>query len=149
MKYTACYGREEIKEFWPPPVSVLISITDPDSEPAGSVGSSLDILWEGCPYVDIIGLKFWDVEKPLFYYPKNTVLEPASQEQIETIYKFIKKYNSCNIFVHCEAGISRSAAVREYLIRRGWEYWENNGKRPVFPNNYILSRLERLDYPHE
>ena len=143
MKYTACYGRTEIEEFKPPKNSVLISITDPESE---VVNINMDDGWEA-----IAHLQFWDTSptKPdRDRFPGlASMMPPAESWQIMMIRTFIQENQDRNIFVHCEAGISRSAAVREYLIRRGWEYWDTNGFRVVYPNNYILRSLERLDYP--
>lgn len=149
MKYTACYSRQEIEEINPPENSVLISIRDPNSEGV-KVWISDPVKaqkgWEAIAHV-----QFWDTspEKPdRNRFPALSTLMPYAESwQIKMIHSFIQDFKDKNIFIHCEAGISRSAAVREYLIRRGWEYWANNDKRAVFPNNYILRSLERLDYP--
>lgn len=135
-KYTACFGRYEIEELVPPENSVLISIRDPNSVvPHTQPGA-----WKVVHYT-----AFWDVEKVLNWH-MNT-LHPATDEQLKNIHAFIQEHKDKHIFAHCEAGVSRSAAIREYLRSRGWLYWGNNGLREVFPNGYVLSRLERLDYP--
>lgn len=140
MKYTACYGREEIQLFDPPPGSVLICIHDPDTDPPLTPLN----------YVDKLFLTFWDTapDKPdrVRFPALADLMPPATHDQIIMIYSFIQQNKENNIFVSCEAGISRSAAVREYLIRRGWTYFLGNGTRPSHPNNYILRNLERLDF---
>jgi rhodanese-related sulfurtransferase len=131
-KFTACFGRDEIAGIAPMSPVVLISITDPGTQEASLIPGAWD---------EVLRLQFWDVEHLIQGY------EPATEEQIKIIHIFIQSHHDKNIVAHCEAGVSRSAAIREYLIRRGWEYWGSNGHRVVYPNGYILSHLERLDYP--
>jgi len=139
-KYTGCFSRMEIEAFEPPKNSVLISITDPDSEVV-----KLADYWRAV-YFDT----FWDTEpiKPdRIRFPELAkLMPPATDTQIAGIYRFIQDHSTYSIFAHCEAGVSRSAAVREFLLRRGFEpYGEAQKNRMVHPNAYIIAELEKLD----
>ncbi len=85
-------------------------------------------------------MKMWDLTEPI------AGREPANSRQMELIWEFIQEHKDKNIYAHCEAGISRSAAIREYLVRNGWELHDDaQVKRAVFPNIHILNGLTRLD----
>lgn len=77
----------------------------------------------------------------------NPVREPASQETLQLIHQFIMEHKHKHIIVHCEAGVSRSAAVREFLLRKGWKHLPlaRQETRQVFPNTHVLAGLERID----
>jgi predicted protein tyrosine phosphatase len=106
---------------------VLIAIVDPNTTHP---------LYSG-KWVDIMRLSFWDVTK-----------EPhaPTEEQCRTIWAFIQLYKDKNIFAHCEAGISRSGAIREYLVRNGWK---NIIPSQIFPNILVLNYLNRFDREKE
>jgi predicted protein tyrosine phosphatase len=133
MKYTGCFSRVEAEAFIPPLRSILICIHDPDSHYPQINGISKG-------YRLVSYQQFWDLDKPI------SELAPASEEQIKRIYVDIKKHWDYNIFASCEAGISRSAAIREFLLRRGWTLLNSTQElRGVHPNMHILAGLERLD----
>ncbi len=122
MKYTGCFSRNQIQSFCPPANSVLISIVDPDQP------------WPKfyhpkCKWVDVLRLKFWDVTKEIQGY------SPPMRDDVEKIWDFIKKYEDNNIFAHCEAGISRSGAIRHWLVSKGWE---SVNSHEICPNSLIL-----------
>jgi hypothetical protein len=145
-KFTACFGRDEIAGIAPMSPVVLISITDPGTQEASLIPGAWDV---------VLRLQFWDVERVLTMdrwddekdVREYETLEPASDEQLKLIHMFIRSHYDKHIFAHCEAGVSRSAAIRAYLRKRGWDYWNNNGQRTVYPNKYLLRSLEALDYP--
>lgn len=129
---TACFSRQELEAFVPPNASVLICISDPESEyPHIQEG------WEQVRFY-----QFWDASNPNSShhgYPLPT------EKQLRSIFDFINLYSDHNIFVSCEAGISRSGAIREYLFRRGWEPFDTAQKyRMVHPNSFILAELEKM-----
>ncbi len=75
----------------------LISIIDPDSD-------FLDPeLTEG--FNDILQIKFWDIEEDIEQYKAIT------SEQGQEIKEFILDNDDKPFFIHCSAGISRSAGV--------------------------------------
>jgi len=89
--------------------TLVISISDPDKDNPTYQNENL---------VDAIYVKFWDVEKD---YPNQNIYR-VTREEVADIKPFIDKYKDKNVdylIVHCEAGISRSAAVAsaiaEYL----------------------------------
>jgi hypothetical protein len=123
---TGCMGRYMVEDFKPPENSVLISIVDPNTDhPQIQSG-----------WTDILRLSFWDVTKDWQGFL------PATEEQCRAIWAFIQLYKDKNIFAHCEAGISRSGAIREYLERNGWK---NSIPVQIFPNILILNYLNRFD----
>lgn len=134
---TGCYSRMEIEAFKPPSDSVLISIRDPGSD-YPKIGRMIQG-WRFISFHD-----FWDVGNPNSSH--NTGYPAATEEDLIAIKDTIDTFWGHNIFVHCEAGISRSSAVREFLIRRKYDYFDVAQKnRMVHPNAYILAELERMD----
>jgi rhodanese-related sulfurtransferase len=131
---TECFGREEIERYIPYPNSVLVSMRNPMS-----LIPSFRDGWE-----DILILSFDDVER---YSSLATQLagfnHAPSLEDTEKIYLFLHKYKDKNIIAHCEAGVSRSGAVREFLSRMGWQV--GNPQRYIAPNNTILTDLMRCE----
>lgn len=143
MKFTACLGRKEIETFDPPyPDTCLVSIRDPGSE----------IPHHPSKYYAVIYLAFWDAEQgnPVNVYDQMVgdyvKQPPAPLEDLELLYAFLKANWTRSIIAHCEAGRSRSAAVREFLVRRNWVLGlRGQQNRQVFPNTHVLATLERLD----
>lgn len=143
---TGCFGRAEIESFIPPKDSVLVCIHDPESE-YPKVARNI----QGWRFISFHS--FWDLDKNEFRRKKDGTMEyyenqmAATEKDFahikDTLDSFRQGYN---IFASCEAGISRSAAVREFLVRRGYTYLNEAQKnRMVHPNAYILADLERLD----
>lgn len=146
MKYTGCFSRMEIENFIPPDDSVLICIFDPGTSYPDVARNKQG--WRFISFHD-----FWDTgpqkEDRKKFPALSDLMPPASKKDLETIVGIIDKFQNHNIFASCEAGISRSAAIREYLLRRGWVMSERQQYRGVHPNSHILAGLERLDYPIE
>lgn len=142
-KVTGCFSRMEIETFNPPADSILICIRDPET-----FYPVVDRVEKG--YRFIAHFDFWDTtpDKPdRARFPALSALMPwAKPEDIERIKSTIDSFYDYNIFASCEAGISRSAAVREYLFRRGWHPVSGaQERRMVHPNVYILAELEKLN----
>lgn len=112
-------------------VACLISITDPYSVPPEINGK----------WADVLCLTFWDTAS-------NTEPNPAfpivTQEQLKEIYDFIVAHKDHHIYAHCEAGISRSGAIVEFLDRRGWVV-DVHARAFRNPNILVLNGLSRLD----
>jgi hypothetical protein len=122
-KCTKNYSRQEAEALNPRhlPNTCMISINNPPF-----MVSPHNKTWSRGPadlrsgWDDIIVMEFWDVTmsetNPEFQgYP------PMTEEQGKQIAEFIMKNYEKNIFVHCQAGISRSAAVVSVLLDLGWE----------------------------
>ena len=77
--------------------SVLIAIHDPDAD----FHNPKDL--EG--FRDVLEIKFWDLENKL------NGLEPIYTEQGKILKDFIIKNKDYKFFIHCHAGMSRSAGV--------------------------------------
>lgn len=146
VKITGCMSCQEARN-WDPPTglpAVLIGIRDP-----GSIHPPYRGQW-----VDVLRLNFWDVEmtganyKSVLWTPTGSVdqdLAPATKEQIKAIWDFIKKYSDHHIFAHCEAGISRSGAVRQYLNDHGWVVQKKLQNRQIHPNTHVMNWLRYFD----
>ncbi len=126
MKFTGCFGRKEIGDFITRPGAVLISITDPQSE----LIQLSEYNWAA-----ILHLSFWD----------TIGSNGPSDDDALRIYSFIQKHWNTDIYAHCEAGFSRSGAVREFLDRRGWILRAQQKAKKIYPNLTLLTTLERLD----
>lgn len=109
-KYTDHFSRR-VAEMLVPKGAVIISITDPHSEPS--------TLSDGWPA--ILRLQFHDITSQLFQ-EGDEVYELPNADHAWQIGDFIRAHNDKSIYVHCEAGVSRSAAVCDVLQEMGWEY---------------------------
>lgn len=75
-------------------------------------------------------------------------------EHAKQIADFIRKNSDKTILVHCEAGVSRSAAVCSVLHDLGWEYRQARAHGLTHANNYIVRMLraeltKELEDAHE
>lgn len=125
------YEAEEIEIEEP---HIWISIRDPDVEPARIKKS------ESCK--GILRLYFYDVEKDYGeIYPNLDLFDNFdftiifTKEWAEDIRAFVEKYKDDieTIYIHCEAGISRSSAVAAALgmwLNGEDEYSEMPGFKP-------------------
>jgi len=125
---------------------VIISISTPGNEFPEFYEQNYSIL-------DILFLSFYDIED------KNEILPAATDEQIfndnmaTQIADFVKfwdvKNNDVNIWVHCDAGVSRSAgvaaALQKYFNGDDSMYFSNDGK--YVPN--MLCYRKTLEKLHE
>jgi predicted protein tyrosine phosphatase len=92
----SCWSRPLIEKSNPPAGAVLISIYDRSDGPV-----SLQDGWQ-----DVLGLRFHDTDG------SQMGLEVFSTEQAQAILDFLSRNTNCaEIYVHCAAGQSRSAAV--------------------------------------
>ncbi len=114
--------------------TVVISITDPDAEPAR--------LADG--FRAVHRSAFWDVTQK--WVTRDGERWPISLAQAEAMVRFINGWHDCpdplQLLVHCEAGLSRSAAVARYIHERYGV--EVRGEYPdcMYANIEVLSRLE-------
>jgi predicted protein tyrosine phosphatase len=114
-----------------PDNAVLISITDPQRQAAVPSG-----------YLEMLRLQFHDCDPQLAALGPEAA--PMRPEQAELICAFARKNRGRNIVVHCAAGVSRSRAVVEAVLRTFPEY-EDRGDESRTPNGHVLrSLLARL-----
>lgn len=94
----------------PSPARVVVSITDPDTPPA--------LLGEG--FRDVLRVGFWDVSAP--FELAGEWLAPITPGQARTIVRFLdgwaRSEDRLELICHCEAGVSRSAAVARFAAER-------------------------------
>ena len=98
-------SRRVIREYTATRKHIVISITDPEREylKLPDVDSR----------VELLRFKFHDMDRPIEGYKLFT------QEQAKTIWNFFQRYEPQieTVVCHCEAGISRSAAVAAALAK--------------------------------
>lgn len=110
---------------------VLVSITQPGREACVPEG-----------YLDVLRLQFED------YGSAKTAPEGAvlfDRAQAVELAAFAHRYRGKNIVVHCVAGISRSGAVVEVLLRAFPEYQDAGHEEPGLPrsaNERVRSLLQ-------
>src|SRR3990167_4424868 len=121
-KFTTHIGYHLAEYYRPPENTVLVSIRDEANWPRPE-----------CPtYVDRLVLTFHDVCRPLIEIPESIrgnwrgAYTPPSPEHARAIAVFLRQHWDCNVVAHCEAGISRSAAVAEICRRLGWVLKHSN-----------------------
>lgn len=123
-----------------PEKMAIISITDPDSKPANITRSP--------GFSGIIRMRFDDIEQDDFWHGK--FLNAMRPWQAKEIADFVNKVEDKIdfLFVHCEAGVSRSAGVAAAisLVKFGTDKeFFNSGKYSPNMNCYKLT-LEAFGY---
>ena len=119
----------------PWPNTVCVSITDPHR-----VGAKL-----ANGFVDVLRLTFHDYDAPdalHCVYPEDVAL--CTKADADRIAAFARKHRGKNFLVHCAAGISRSGAVVETLLRAFPEYEDRGGRKvgwPRCPNALVVKLL--------
>lgn len=126
------YSKDDFKELNIDENTVLISITDPDRDLI-----SEDILSK---FKSHLSIQFWDIEKDLEINKYKSI----EIDEARTIKEYIMNHKNDNFIVHCEAGMSRSAAVGLaifYLI-------EHNEDRYLFQTSPNPIKAHRRYHPN-
>jgi len=104
-----CNKNEGLKDFGIEDNEIsLISITDPKSKKID------DTIYSN--FKNVLVCNFWDIEENFGNY------KVISDKQAKKIFKFINKNINDSFLIHCEAGVSRSAAIAlaiEYIYENG------------------------------
>jgi predicted protein tyrosine phosphatase len=126
IKYCTHLNREQAESVEEGTGAVLISITTPLLCPAQIYVPA----WE-----DVLRLEFDDIGQDLAEYRESSYVLPQ-REHAEQIVAFIRRHQTKSVVAHCEAGISRSAAVCVVLRDLGWQY--------IQPREHGLERANPL-----
>ena len=119
-----------------PSDTILIQITDPDSEfvkPHFQAG-----------FAHIYQLRFYDITAPL--WGNDRLLEPITEGQAEFLVHILDTALKMryNILVHCTAGLCRSGAVTEVGVIMGFNAVHDNR----IPNVEVKSKMMRVLYDY-
>lgn len=99
-------------------------------------------------WVDVLSLQFHDVghssHDTAEYFALGYV--PPLPEHAEAVLDFVCVHADRNIIAHCEAGLSRSAAVCAFLNGLGWRYI-HAGRGLEAANPLLLSLLRSRSVP--
>ena len=139
-KYCAHYSRIEIEDLTIPRGAVLISIRDP-----GSARPSA----RHAEWISVLELQFHDItsEAPRDEAWWESWLEqdylPPCADHADEIAGFIRKHWDRTIIVHCEMGLSRSAAVCDVLVGLGWDYVVTKSEGRRLANKRLVQLLQR------
>ena len=139
-KYCAHYSRIEIEELAVPRGAVLISIRDPGSgRPAA----------RHAEWASVLELQFHDItsEMPRDDPWWDSWLEqgylPPQADHAGEIARFVREHWDRTIIVHCEMGLSRSAAVCDILVALGWNYVATRSEGRRLANKRLVQLLQR------
>jgi len=100
MNIAGAFSRMQIKKIKPRENSILISVTDSDES-----HTSLEGQWKS-----ILRLKFDDIHVKSLNEGKFH-LKGMTDNDARKILDFVMKHKECDIYVNCEAGISRSTGI--------------------------------------
>ena len=137
-KYCAHYSRSEIENLAIPSGAALISIRDPGSERPAA---------RHAEWASVLELEFHDITSDVprdeawwNWWPLQGYLPPRA-DHAEEIAGFIREHWDRTIIVHCEMGLSRSAAVCDILVALGWEYMETRSEGRRLANRRLIELL--------
>lgn len=142
VKHCVHLSREMVKNVEGHEHCVLISLRDPGTEPP-TLRSK---------FCDSLELQFHDLNETAMHilaqhdaYAESKWVYPNA-EHAKAIADFIRRHWDRHVIVHCEAGVSRSAAVCEVLVRLGWGYksYTSFGRGMANP---LLVRLLLREFP--
>ena len=104
-----------------------------------NVGESHNHIFDSDIYENVLNVEFDDVsEKDPNFIDKETS---------KNIVEFIDKNISCNIYIHCDAGKSRSQAVARYIMDVYPHNWKTRAENPcITPNIDIVCALKGVKY---
>ena len=98
---------------------------------------------------EVINLNFDDTDEPRTLWNGKISLIGMSQEQADRLAEFIERNQTKDIYVHCEAGLSRSQGVVRYILDiygDSHEFELNRYNPCLTPNLYVTSLLKRAYY---
>lgn len=103
-----------------------------------NVGESHNHIFDDT-YENVLNVEFDDVsEKDPNFIDKETA---------KKIVEFINENISCDIYIHCDAGKSRSQAVARYIMDVYSHDWETRAENPcITPNIDIVCALKVVMY---
>lgn len=167
MREVTVYSRREIARIESAPGVVVVSIGDPPDGPV--LGTVLaDAEWPRGSDAKVpadaravLRIKFWDVDPPRLRrrleewsrkahplsvpnaegFVNRRIAAGMQIEHARTIWRFLRAHPEAGVFVHCEAGISRSAGVAAGLVATGGFRWTNQHEPWFRPNEHVKTLM--------
>lgn len=87
--------------------------------------------WFKQNHPNVINLEFDDITKDIKY--QGHLFKAMRKRQANHLYRFIKKNIGKEFIIHCYAGISRSQAVRSFIVQM-YDGYEENDIKDITPN---------------
>lgn len=129
-------NRETAESLVGSPKIVVISITQPNGTAK---------LSDGFKAIGRFEFADWDIDRypDLPFGNGNPALSKVfTPVDAEALAEFIQRWNGkASFLIHCDAGVSRSAAVAEAILATYPQYQDRGGAR--MPNNYVKRLLKR------
>lgn len=136
QKFTTHYNRKEAESVTAFADAALVSIYSSDGSPAKLKRDA---------WIDVLSLSFDDISKGEYIAAAMGYRPPAVWDA-EKIAAFIRKHWNKSIVAHCDAGISRSAAVAKVLKGLGWNYRVPEARQQyalTYANPILVRHLEK------
>lgn len=136
------YSRQRVIELGPNEGACLISISTPVGESIASRRYSKQVPLDG--WHAVLELQFHDVTSVVPTFPDLILFD---EEMAKELLGFIKQHQGKPFVVHCDAGVSRSAAVGSFL--RDFLQYEatfHETRDDKFRNILVYNLLRRAAY---
>jgi len=132
-RQAVCGVIQKIQKDKPDSKVIAISVTDPKSKPV-----DLPLL-----DLDVLRLQFHDLDQT---YPSHAIIlfDICMAHQIKDFVENYSGRDNLIVIIHCEAGISRSAAVAGALSKHFIGSDEKFFKTPYYPNRFVYRILLNL-----
>jgi protein-tyrosine phosphatase len=123
-----------------PDNDVWISIAEPGLADTIVKNTTLDKL----PNLKV---EFWDIIEPLAaILPEDPPFLPPDKKDAAQIVDFILAHKGKNFLINCQAGISRSGAVCQFLEECLDYEWNADHKKLARPNKLLLQMMKDYFY---
>lgn len=122
-----------------PKVAAWISIGEPGLSASTVNNATLNRLPN-------LRIDFWDIVEPLVEIGTDRKFLPPTPQEAAQIVDFILAHKEKNFLVNCQAGVSRSGAVCQFLQDCLGHQWDEDHKKFARPNKLLLQMMKDYYY---